>query len=167
LFPIHHLCSQLFILITIARLLISSFIPPPTATNMSRQQQEQHQQQQGTGSSSTLFDLDDAFFGAKDEESGQQGDVTFKDQVREDLLSTSLATAAAAAAATPTQRGRTAAADGIPMVNAVAVSESVSKNRERPFRSIERSSHLGQLTGRSSRNGPYLIGWLVGWLARS
>jgi hypothetical protein len=113
--------TVLFI-ITIARLLLSSFIPPPTATNMSRQQQVQHQHQHGTVSSSTLFDLDDAFLGANDEEHGHHGEVTFKDQVREDLLSASLATTAAAA--TP-PRGRVAAAAAdIPMVNAVAVSQS-------------------------------------------
>jgi hypothetical protein len=50
------------------------------STNMSRQQQEQHQHhpQQGTVNS-TLFDLDDAFFGTN-EEIGQQGEVNFKDQ---------------------------------------------------------------------------------------
>jgi hypothetical protein len=74
---------------------------------MSRPQQVQHQHQQDTGSSSTLLDLDDIFLGTEDEESGQQGNVTFKDQVREDLLSASLATAAAAA--TP-PTGRVAAA---------------------------------------------------------
>jgi hypothetical protein len=118
LLPIHHLIRPLFI-ITIVRLLLSfwSFILPPTAPDMSRQQQEQHQQQ-GSTVNSTLFDLDDAFFGAKDEEIGQQGDVTFKDQVREDLLSASLATTAT------TPRGRVAAADDIPMVNAVALSQS-------------------------------------------
>jgi hypothetical protein len=104
---------------------------------MPRQQHEQHQHHQGTVNS-TLFDLDDIFLGAKDEESGQQqGDVTFKDQVREDLLSASLATAAAAA--TP-PRGRVAAATDIPMVNAVAVSASQisAEAEEDRLRDVER-----------------------------
>jgi hypothetical protein len=86
---------------------------------MSRRHQ-QHHHQQGTGSS-TPFEPDGAFFGAKDGEFEQHGDVMFKDQVREDLLSSSLATAATSAAA---RGGRAAAAQDIPMVNAVAVSQS-------------------------------------------
>jgi hypothetical protein len=106
-------------------------------TNMPQQQH----QQQVTGSStlldlddidaflgardtgnSTLFDLDDDFFGAKDGEFEQQRDVTYKDQVREELLSSSLATAAASAAAG--RERAAAAAHDIPMVSAVAVSQS-------------------------------------------
>jgi hypothetical protein len=106
-------------------------------TNMPQQQH----QQQVTGSStlidlddidaflgardtdsSTPIDLDDAFSGARDRESERHGDVTYKDQVREVLLSSSLATAAASAAA---GRGRAApAAHEIPMVSAIAVSQS-------------------------------------------
>jgi hypothetical protein len=56
---------------------------------------------------STLIDLDDSFFGAKDEEYGQHGDITYRDQAREE--STSLATAAAATVSPP--RGRAAADD--------------------------------------------------------
>jgi hypothetical protein len=83
---------------------------------MSRRHQQQHHQQV-TGSS-TLLEPDGALFGAKDGEFEQHGDVTFKDQVREDP---SLATAAASAA---TGGGRAAAAADrhIPMVSAVAVS---------------------------------------------
>jgi hypothetical protein len=61
------------------------------------QQEQQHQHQQGTANS-TQLDLDDVFFGATDEENGPHNDVTYKEQVREELLSASLATAAAAAA---------------------------------------------------------------------
>jgi hypothetical protein len=106
---------------------------------MPRQQQERHQQQQGTAHS-TLFDLDDAFVGATDEEHGQLGDVTFKDQVREELLSASRATAAPAAAATPPPRGSVAAATDIPMVNAVAVSASLisAEAEEERLHDVER-----------------------------
>jgi hypothetical protein len=116
------------------------FNPSTTTTNNINMPQQQHHEQV-TGSStpidlddidaflgardtgsSTLIDLDDAFFGAKDGEFEQHGDVTYKDQVREDLLSSSLATAAASAAV---GEGRSAAvAHDIPMVSAVAVSES-------------------------------------------
>jgi hypothetical protein len=91
---------------------------PTTIINMP---QQHHHHQQVTGSS-TKLDLDniDAFLGAKNEELEQHGDVTFKDQVREDLLSSSLATSAASAAAV----GGRAAAHEIPMVCAVAVSQS-------------------------------------------
>jgi hypothetical protein len=104
----HHRKASVFVLV----------FHPTTNTNMSRQQQEQHQQQ--GNASSTLIDLDDAFFGANNEEYGQHGDVTYKDQVREDLLSASLATATAARGG----GGRAATTTDIPMVGAVAVSES-------------------------------------------
>jgi hypothetical protein len=89
---------------------------------MSRQQQEQHQQQ-GTDSISKRPDPEGETSSPKrGQPHPQYGDVTFKDQVKEEILPISLATAAAAEAAAP-PRGRTAA-DDIPMVSAVAVSES-------------------------------------------
>jgi hypothetical protein len=81
-----------------------------------------HHQQQGTGSSSMRPDPEGETLSPKrGQPHPRYGDVTFKDQVREDLLSASLAIAAAAA--TPL-RERVAAANEIPMVNAVAVSAS-------------------------------------------
>jgi hypothetical protein len=90
---------------------------------MSRQEQEQHQEQ-GTGSILKRPDPEGETSSPRHRQPHPRyGDVTFKDQVREELLSASLATAAAAGGGGGGGRAATAAHD-IPMVSAVAVSQS-------------------------------------------
>jgi hypothetical protein len=120
---------------------------------------QQQQQQQGTGGSTTLFDLDDFVFDETEEQTtsprqqGQQphprydGDITYKDQIREARLpSSSLGTAATGATAASRGGERafaTSIADDIPIVSAVAVSESGargSSTRCRTTRGRGRSS---------------------------
>jgi hypothetical protein len=93
------------------------------------------QQQQGAGSGATLIDLDDFIFDEAEEETWSpnqeqphryNSDISYKDQMREALSSTSSLGSASARAA-----GRVAA---VPIVSAVAVSESSIATEEQEDR---------------------------------